>query len=122
MMASGSISNTSITAAADVAVIEVGGRERTNIEFAVAGAALTAFTVEYLFAPSSGSTYQMMANAAADFTAPGVNDPVRGASADLTTAAVGEQWLVLDTRGVWKVRIRASSGGTASVVGTWSAA
>lgn len=120
--AGGIISNQAVTTLEEVAVIVTDGRERLNIEFAVGAAALTAFEVAYLTVDSSSATYQVVANAGADFTAPGVNDAVRGADSDLTTAAVGEHFLVLDTMGIAKVRIRASSGTSSTVTGTWGSA
>ncbi len=118
--ASGNISNPAVTTLETIAVIEVSGRERLNVEFAVSGAALTAFTVAYLFAPSG--TYQVVADATAEFTTPAANSAVRGASGDLTGAAVGEHWLVLDTMGVHSVRLQGSSGTSSGVAGSWSAA
>src|SRR5687767_14353288 len=117
--AAGAISNAAVTTLETIAVIEVGGRERLNVEFAVSGAALTGFTVAYLFAPSG--TYQVVADATAEFTTPAANSAVRGASGDLTGAAVGEHWLVLDTMGVHSVRLQGSSGTSSGVAGTWSA-
>lgn len=120
-MAGGLISNTDVDALEQIALIPVMGRARLNIEFTVGVAALTAFEVGYLPVDSTSSAYMIVANVAADYTAPVVNDPVRGASDDLTIATVAAHWLVLDTAGVAFVRLRAA-GANSTVVGSWGAA
>lgn len=118
--AAGDISNTAVTTIEQVVLIPTRGRERLNIEFAVAAAALTGFEVAFVLAP--GSTPQVVANATAKFTTPALGNVVLAASGDLTGAAVGEHWAIIDVMGVYEVRIRASSGTSSSVIGTWSAA
>ena len=109
---SGSFSAT-VTASATVAEINVRECTTVFISFVVGVANLSAFTVEYRMDPNS-SQYALMASAAADYTSP--RGPVIGASADLTTAAFGAtvQFLMLDVRGVYAVRIKAA--GTASTI------
>jgi hypothetical protein len=119
----GDFSKPSVSAIQVLIDIKVQGRTRLNVEFAVGVAALTAFEVSFItFDSTTAQTRPMVvANVATDYTAPAVNDPVRGASDDLMVATVGNHWLVIDCTGVDKVRLRAS--GTAStVVGTYGAA
>lgn len=119
--AGGLIANTDVDSIEQIALINVDGRERLNIEFTVGVAAFTAFEVGYLPVDSASSTYMIVASVTADFTAPPVNHPVRGADSDLTIATVAAHWLVLDTRGIAKVRLRAAGANT-TVVGSWGAA
>lgn len=123
--ASGLIDNVAVGGSLEqIALIPVNGRERLNIEFVVGTASFTAFEVGYKPSDSTSSDFFVVANAAADFTAAGVNDAVRGASGDLTTAAAGAtiHWLVLDTKGIATVQLRASTGSSGTVAGSWGAA
>lgn len=119
--AGGLISNTDVDALEQIALIPVNGRERLNVEFTVGVASLTAFEVAYKPCDSASSAFFVVANATGDFTAPSGNDAVRGASGDLTGAAAGAHWLVLDTQGIAQVRLRAA-GTSSTIAGSWGAA
>lgn len=120
-LAGGIISNTDVDALEQIALIHVNGRERLNVEFTVGVASLTAFEVAYKPADSTSSNFFVVANTTANFTTPNENSAVRGASADLTGAAVGQHWLVLDTMAVAQVRLRAA-GTNSTISGSWGAA
>lgn len=111
----GKIQNLDIDAAEDVAVIDVSGFKTMWLDFAIAVASLTAFTVEYRL--GTLGNWMPMASAGADFTTP--VHPVVKASGALPTAGVGNHFLKLDISGVHSVRIRAAGVNT-SLVGTWS--
>lgn len=122
--ASGLIDNAAVGASLEqIALIAVNGRERLNIEFVVGGANLNAFEVGYQPSDSTSSDFFVVANATANFTTPAANAAVRGASGDLTGAAAGAtiHWLVLDTKGIATVRLRASTGTSGTVSGSWGA-
>lgn len=120
-MAGGIISNTDIDALEQIALIPVNGRERLNVEVTVGVASLTAFEVAYKPVDSASSSFFVVASVTTDFTTPDVNAAVRGASGDLTGAAAGQHWLVLDTHGVAQVRLRAA-GTSSTISGSWGAA
>jgi hypothetical protein len=120
-LAGGLIANTDVDAIEQIALIPVKGRERLNVEFTVAVASLTAFEVALQPADSASSLFMVVASATADYTAPAVNSAVRGASGDLTGAAAGAHWIVLDVKGVAFVRLRAAGANT-TISGSWGAA
>jgi len=119
-LAGGIISNTDVDALEQIALIPVKGRERLNVELTVGVASLTAFEVAFQPADSTSSAFFVVANATANFTSPAANDPVRKASGDLTGAAAGAHYLILDVAGVAFVRLRAAGTNT-TISGSWGA-
>lgn len=120
-LAGGLISNTDVDALEQIALIPVKGRERLTVELTVGVASLTAFEVALQPADSTSSAFMVVASLATDYTAPPVNSAVRGASGDLTVAAAGQHWIILDVKGVAFVRLRAAGANT-TVSGSWGAA
>lgn len=106
----GALVNADIDALEDVAVLDVSGFSVMWLEFTIAVAALTAFSIEYRL--SGLGNWLPMASAGADFTTP--NHPVLKASGAVNTAGLGNHWVKLDIKGVHSVRIRAA--GTSSTL------
>lgn len=111
----GPLLNADIGAAEDIAVLDVSGFAVLWLEFTIAAAALTAFTIEYRL--SGSGTWLPMASAGADFTTP--VHPVIRASGALPTAGLGNHWAKLDILGIHSVRIRAA-GTASSLTGKYS--
>lgn len=110
----GRLTNLDIDTIEDVATISCHGFKALWLEFAIAVASLSAFTVEYRLTGSG--TWLPMASAGADYTTP--VHPVLKASGNLVTAAAGQHFLKLDIAGVHEVRIRAA-GTSSTLNGTW---
>lgn len=106
----GVISNADVDAIEDIATIDAAALRTLWVSFTVATAPLTSFVVQ--FKAHSSGTFDTIASVAADYTAP--EGPIKGASGDLTTAAVGSHFLKLDVEGVNEVKLRAA--GASSVI------
>jgi len=102
--------NLDIDALEVVATLQVSDYSVLWLDFSVATAALSAFTVEYQIV--GAGNWLPMAGVSGDFTTP--NHPILKASGNLAAAGVGIHWIKLDVRGVQNVRIKAA--GTSSVV------
>lgn len=100
-----------VTTLADIAEIEVSRRENIGIEIAVTLAALTGFAILGRF--HRDGAYQVLYNAALDFTSPG--GLLIDASGDLTTQAVGSGWFVMSCDGLESIKLQAASGTTSNV-------
>lgn len=84
--------------------------ERLTVEAAVTGQALDAFVVQVKF--HTDGSYVSIASAAGDYTSP--TGLMIKASGDLTAQAASTSgWFILDTRGVFAVKVLASSGNVA---------
>ena len=116
-MLTGTISNADVDALEDIAEFQVDGREQTFVTFTAATAALTAFEVHVK--PNEASAYVLWFSIASDYTSP--VGMLLGASGNLTTAGTtGTHWLILNTKGVFKVKLRGA--GTSTVIsGQWGA-
>jgi hypothetical protein len=86
------------------------GIERIFVQLQSATAALTNFTIKARANPDA--TPATIASAAADFTSP--SGLIVGASGDLTVLN-GSGWFFMDVRGIERVDLYATSGGTATL-------
>lgn len=111
----GTFENLDIDTIEDVATIDVADYSVLWLQFAVAVASLTAFTVEYR--TTTDAPWMLMASVAGDYTTP--VHPVLKASGNLVTAAAGDRWVKLDVTGVHSVRVRAA-GASSTIVGYYS--
>lgn len=96
-----------------VGVFDTLGVEQVLLEITVATNALVAFQVNAVGHDGNpvgtlAGPGAILASAGADYTTP--KAPIIKASADLTTLAVGNGWALIDTRGIRKLQIRATSG------------
>lgn len=93
--------------------LDVRDIERIYVQVAPTTNGFDAFIVS--IQPHNNGAYSTIASAAADYTSPaGI---MVGASGDLTTlAAAATGWVILDTRGLARVRVQASGSGGASTV------
>lgn len=86
-----------------------GGARTFGATVVVGGQALDAFQINVKY--HADDSFHTVYDTAAEFTTPiGI---LIGTSGDLTTAAVGSHWFILETRGVYAVQIKASSGNAA---------
>lgn len=95
----------------DVLVVNTRGIEQIMVHLTVASASLTGFAIKGKASPSA--TAATLYNTTAGFTAPA--GLLLGASGDLTLAAAGAHWFIMDTRCLEEVTLTATSGGTATV-------
>jgi len=112
----GTLSNLDIDSSEAVTVINTEGYSDLSIDFIVGAANLTAFVVEYRFAPNGNWVPQ--ATVALDYTTP--KAPVKKASGDLNVAASGSTVhnLRLDVSNANAVRIMAA-GVSSTLVGNY---
>lgn len=85
------------------------GARRFGATVVVATNTLDAFQINFKF--HADDTFHTVYDAAGEFTAP--TGVLVGTSTDLTVAAAGSHWFILDTGGVYEVQIKASSAGAA---------
>lgn len=107
-------SNTSVTVAQSgnttLLDVDVSRYDRIMVHVAVTGQNLDAFLIKG--AGSLDGTLETLYSTAANFTAP--TGLIVGASGDLTTlAAAATGWFIMDTTGLKRVQILASSGNVA---------
>jgi hypothetical protein len=94
----------------EVLVFQPSGARRFGATVVIGGQALDAFQINVKYHASDAS-YQTLYSTAGSFTSPaGI---LVGASGDLTAAAVGSHWFILDVSGIYEVQIKASSGNAA---------
>lgn len=91
--------------------IPVAGARRLAVHITVAVAALTAFVIQGRV--TNSDTWFDIISAAGNYTTP--KQPLIGASGDLTAQAAGSGWFVMDVGGFEAIRLRATSGGTATI-------
>jgi hypothetical protein len=108
----GTLLNADIDTSEEVAVIDTVGYGVLAVSFLVGVADLSAFIIQGRVHPSGG--WFNLAAAGADFTSP--NDPILGASGDITTAADGAtvHWFKMDVLGLDAVRFMVA--GTSSTI------
>lgn len=87
------------------------GPGRIFVGLTVAVASLTGFMIQAR--PNENAAFQTLFSVNTDFTAP--SGILVGASGDLTTQGVGTGWFIMDTHGLYEIRILASSAGTATL-------
>lgn len=92
--------------------LPVAGCERAFVHLTVATAALTGFVIQGRV--TNSDAWFDIISAGANFTTP--KAPLIGASGDITALGVGSGWFVIGTRGLESIRLKATSGGTATVV------
>lgn len=98
----------SVAATGNTTVLDVDVRdlERIMIQVSPTVQALDAFIVS--IQPHTGGAYSTIASAAADYTAP--SGLIVGASGDLTAlAAAATGWIIVDVRGLSRLRVQASA-------------
>ena len=97
----------------DVMAIPVSGCERVFLKIVTATAALTAFKVKG--SPGDGVASVTLASGTTDYTTPTGAVVVACGAVDLTGAAAGTYWLLLNCKGMDTITICVKSGGTATI-------
>lgn len=99
---------TTVPATGNTTILEVEtlGDDRLYVSFSVATQNLDAFVIQVK--ANEADTYQSLYSTTGDYTTP--DGILVGVSADLTTLAAGSSaWFILETKGIYKVRLQASA-------------
>jgi len=100
---------TSVVQTGNTSILEwqVFGFSQVGVHIAVTGQALDAFIIQGRW--HDDASYETLFSAAADFTSP--TGILVGASGDLTTLAAGATgWFSMDLKGLYEIKLLASSG------------
>ena len=96
---------------------QVHNDERVYVSISVATQALDAFIIQGR--AHANDSFQTFYSSAVDYTSPaGI---LLGTSSDLTTIGAGSTgWFILETQGIWEVRLQASAAADSAAVTLWA--